>query len=158
MRRMSRAAETQNALSCCCHARGLPCPAGSVPFELAAQMLSARLYPTRLTVVADDVVVAGHQRLMVKGKIRCDWRHYILLLERKPGALRNGAPFADVPHRATRSIGHQMVSAKIPMHRGLAGSTSRSRRWIGADSFGRSRRRAHQGAGTATRLPGTIIG
>ena len=26
-----------------------------------------------------------------------DWQHYIPLVERKPGALRNGAPFADLP-------------------------------------------------------------
>ena len=26
-----------------------------------------------------------------------DWRHYVPLLQRKPGALRNGAPFADMP-------------------------------------------------------------
>ena len=28
---------------------------------------------------------------------RYDWQHYIPLIERKPGALRNGAPFADMP-------------------------------------------------------------
>ncbi len=69
----------------------------SVPCELAGQMLNTRLHPTRVVVVADDVIVADHLRLMDKGKIRCDWRHYIPLLERKPGALRNGAPFADLP-------------------------------------------------------------
>ena len=26
-----------------------------------------------------------------------DWQHYIALVQRKPGALRNGAPFADMP-------------------------------------------------------------
>jgi len=41
----------------------------SVPCELAGQMLSTRLYPTRVMVVADDVIVADHQRLMDKGKI-----------------------------------------------------------------------------------------
>ena len=30
----------------------------SVPCELAGQMLSTRLYPTRVMVVADDVIVA----------------------------------------------------------------------------------------------------
>lgn len=28
---------------------------------------------------------------------RYDWQHYIPLVQRKPGALRNGAPFADMP-------------------------------------------------------------
>ncbi|WP_179894854.1 hypothetical protein [Burkholderia sp. JKS000303] len=26
-----------------------------------------------------------------------DWRHYVTLVERKPGALRNGAPFITMP-------------------------------------------------------------
>jgi hypothetical protein len=26
-----------------------------------------------------------------------DWRHYLSVLQRKPGALRNGAPFAELP-------------------------------------------------------------
>ena len=29
-----------------------------------------------------------------------DWRHYIDLVERKPGALRNGAPFCDAARAA----------------------------------------------------------
>ena len=48
------------------------------------------------------------------------WRHYVPLLERKPGALRNGAPFADLPEplqrmrRALlRETGGDRVMAKI---------------------------------------------
>ena len=26
-----------------------------------------------------------------------DWRHYLSVLQRKPGALRNGAPFTEMP-------------------------------------------------------------
>jgi hypothetical protein len=26
-----------------------------------------------------------------------DWRHYLTVIQRKPGALRNGAPFAELP-------------------------------------------------------------
>ena len=33
----------------------------------------------------------------VRDQTSYDWRHYIAVLERKPGALRNGAPFADLP-------------------------------------------------------------
>jgi hypothetical protein len=32
-----------------------------------------------------------------RNQTRYDWQHYIPLIERKPGALRNGAPFADMP-------------------------------------------------------------
>ncbi len=30
-------------------------------------------------------------------QVSFDWQHYIPLIERKPGALRNGAPFVDLP-------------------------------------------------------------
>jgi hypothetical protein len=32
-----------------------------------------------------------------EGHVSYDWQHYIALIQRKPGALRNGAPFADMP-------------------------------------------------------------
>ena len=32
-----------------------------------------------------------------RDQIAYDWQHYIPLVGRKPGALRNGAPFADMP-------------------------------------------------------------
>src|SRR3990167_3826641 len=69
----------------------------SVPCELAGQMVSPRLYPMRVVVVANDEVVAQHERLTDRGQTRYDWQHYIPLVQRKPGALRNGAPFADLP-------------------------------------------------------------
>jgi transposase len=74
----------------------------SVPCELVDQMVSTRLYPTRVVVVAGDAVVADHERQSDKGKVRYDWRHYIPLVQRKPGALRNGAPFADMPEPLQR--------------------------------------------------------
>ena len=66
----------------------------SVPCEFAGQRVSTRLYPTRVSIVAGDAVVASHDRLTERGEICYDWQHYISLVERKPGALRNGAPFA----------------------------------------------------------------
>ena len=69
----------------------------SVPCELAGQMVSTRLYPARVVVVAEDAIVAGHDRLSNAGETRYDWQHYIPLVQRKPGALRNGAPFVDMP-------------------------------------------------------------
>jgi hypothetical protein len=56
----------------------------SVPCELAGQRVSTRLYPNRVSVVANDALVASHDRLSDRGQIR-------------PGALRNGAPFDDMP-------------------------------------------------------------
>ena len=69
----------------------------SVPCELAGQMVSTRLYPAEVAVVAGDKVVARHERLSNRGETRYDWQHYIPLVQRKPGVLRNGAPFADMP-------------------------------------------------------------
>jgi transposase len=69
----------------------------SVPCELAGQAVSTRLYPGKIVIVADDAVVASHERLSDRGQTKYDWQHYIPLIQRKPGALRNGAPFADMP-------------------------------------------------------------
>lgn len=69
----------------------------SVPCELAGKMVSVRLYPHQVVAVSDDLIVACHERLTERGQVRYDWQHYIALIERKPGALRNGAPFADMP-------------------------------------------------------------
>ena len=69
----------------------------SVPCELVGQMVSSRLYPGRVVIVAGETLVASHERLGERGQVRYDWQHYIPLLERKPGALRNGAPFDDMP-------------------------------------------------------------
>jgi hypothetical protein len=48
-------------------------------------------------IVAVNDVVADHERLVDEGRTQYDWQHYVPLLQRKPGALRNGAPFADLP-------------------------------------------------------------
>ena len=69
----------------------------SVPCELAGQWVSSRVYPDRVEVVAGEVRVAAHDRLPDQGQIGYDWQHYIPLIARKPGALRNGAPFAEMP-------------------------------------------------------------
>jgi len=69
----------------------------SVPCEWAGRLVSTRLYPNRVTVAADDVLVASHARLAGSSQTTYDWQHYIDLVQRKPGALRNGAPFLDLP-------------------------------------------------------------
>ena len=69
----------------------------SVPCEFAGRQVSTRLYPDRVVIVAEDTIVASHGRLTERDQICYDWQHYIPLVSRKPGALRNGAPFADMP-------------------------------------------------------------
>ena len=65
-------------------------------------MVSTRFYPGGVVVVADDAVVARNERLSDSGGTRYDWQNYIPLVQRKPGALRNGAPFADMPEALQR--------------------------------------------------------
>ena len=74
----------------------------SVPCEWARHTVSTRLYPSRVVIVAEDRVVAEHERQPGKGKTVYDWMHYVPLLQRKPGALRNGAPFRDLPEPLAR--------------------------------------------------------
>ena len=62
--------------------------------DITDAMIVGRLFEK---LFADDVVVARHERLSDAGGTRYDWQHYIPLVQRKPGALRNGAPFADMP-------------------------------------------------------------
>jgi transposase len=69
----------------------------SVPCALAGHRVSVRLYPERVVVVADQSVAAEHARAVDRDHVVYDWQHYLPLIERKPGALRNGAPFADLP-------------------------------------------------------------
>ncbi len=45
----------------------------SVPCELAGQRVSTRLYPCRVEIAADDVIVARHARLSHRGHICYDW-------------------------------------------------------------------------------------
>lgn len=69
----------------------------SVPCEWAGHLVSTRLYPNRVDVVAQDAIVSSHARLVNRGQTSYDWQHYIELVQRKPGALRNGTPFLDLP-------------------------------------------------------------
>jgi transposase len=92
----------------------------SVPCHLAGHRVSVRLYPERIVVYADQQVAAEHRRALDRDHTVYDWQHYIPLLERKPGALRNGAPFADMPEPLLalqrgllRHAGGDRVMAKV---------------------------------------------
>lgn len=75
----------------------------SVPASFANRPVSLRVYPDRLVIVAEAQVIATHARVFNRerkadsGKTIYDWRHYLSVVQRKPGALRNGAPFAQLP-------------------------------------------------------------
>jgi transposase len=73
----------------------------SVPATFANRLVSLRVYADRLVLVAEGQVIAEHARVIQRshdgGYTYYDWRHYLSVLQRKPGALRNGAPFTQLP-------------------------------------------------------------
>ena len=74
----------------------------SVPASFANRPVSLRVYPARIVVVAEGQILCEHERVIQRGhhlppRTVYDWRHYLAVIQRKPGALRNGAPFAELP-------------------------------------------------------------
>ncbi len=74
----------------------------SVPASFANRPVSLRIYPEQLVVVAEGHVICTHERIIDRshrqpGRVIYDWRHYLAVVQRKPGALRNGAPFVEMP-------------------------------------------------------------
>jgi hypothetical protein len=74
----------------------------SVPASFANRPVSLRVYPDHFLVVAEGQVVCEHRRVIERshdgpGRTIYDWRHYLAVVQRKPGALRNGAPFLELP-------------------------------------------------------------
>jgi transposase len=80
----------------------------SVPASFANRPVSLRVYPWRLVMAAEGQILCEHNRIIDRshqtpGRTVYDWRHYLAILQRKPGALRNGAPFLEMPE-AFRSL------------------------------------------------------
>jgi transposase len=67
----------------------------SVPAAWAGKVVSVRLTADALRVVAEGQTVAEHPRGFGREQLVCDPWHYLPVPERKPGALRHGAPFRD---------------------------------------------------------------
>ncbi|MFC6462220.1 IS21 family transposase [Paracoccus aerius] len=85
----------------------------SVPASFANRPVSLRIYPDRLVVAAEGNILCEHCRIIQRShklppRTIYDWRHYLAVLQRKPGALRNGAPFAEFPP-AFRQLQEQML-------------------------------------------------
>jgi transposase len=101
----------------------------SVPCHLANRIVSIHLYADRVAFYDDSGIVATHRRSLDRDQTRYNWLHYVPLIERKPGALRNGAPFEDMPQpllklqaallRHERQEGHRLMAkvlAEVPAH------------------------------------------
>ena len=55
--------------------------------------VQVRAYANRIIVVMNGITVGIHKRHLGRDKVIYDPWHYLAVLEKKPGALRNGAPF-----------------------------------------------------------------
>ena len=67
----------------------------SVDARAAGQSVLVRAYADRIVVLLGEGVVADHPRSFKREQVIFDPWHYLPVLMRKPGALRNGAPFKD---------------------------------------------------------------
>ena len=85
----------------------------SVPASFANRPVSLRIYPERIVIAAEGQLLCEHPRIIERGhhlpgRTVYDWRHYLAVIQRKPGALRNGAPFAELPE-AFRQLQGQLL-------------------------------------------------
>ncbi|MDP9103039.1 MAG: IS21 family transposase [Pseudomonadota bacterium] len=76
----------------------------SVMAKAARRTAQVRAYADRIVVRCGGEVVAEHERFFGRDRTIYDPWHYLPVLARKPGALRNGAPFVDwaLPPALTR--------------------------------------------------------
>jgi len=67
----------------------------SVAAGAVGRPVEIRAYADRIELRQDGRVVGEHRRVFGRGQTVYDPWHYVPVLARKPGALRNGAPFKD---------------------------------------------------------------
>jgi transposase len=69
----------------------------SVVAKAVGRPVDVHAYADRIVLKQDGIVVGEHARRFGRNQIAYDPWHYVPVLARKPGALRNGAPFKDWP-------------------------------------------------------------
>jgi hypothetical protein len=67
----------------------------SVSAAAVGRPVEIRAYAERIEIRQDGRVVGTHRRAFGRGQTVYDPWHYVPVLARKPGALRNGTPFKD---------------------------------------------------------------
>ena len=85
----------------------------SVPAQYAGHVVSVRVTAERLVIAADNQIIAEHTRCFGREQLVCDPWHYLPILEKKPGALRHGAPFQtwELP-QAISKVQQQLMQQK----------------------------------------------
>lgn len=69
----------------------------SVSSRAVGRPVEVQAYADRIVIRQDGAVVGAHARSFGRGETVYDPWHYVPVLAKKPGALRNGAPFKDWP-------------------------------------------------------------
>src|SRR3954466_3616173 len=83
----------------------------SVAASAVGGPVEVHAYADRIVIRQDGRIVAEHSRSFGRGDTLYDPWHYVPVLARKPGALRNGAPFKDwVLPAAMERVRHKLAS------------------------------------------------
>ena len=84
----------------------------SVAASAVGRPVEVHAYADRIVIRQDGRIVGEHQRSFARGATVYDPWHYVPVLARKPGALRNGAPFKDwVLPAAIERVRRKLTSA-----------------------------------------------
>ena len=84
----------------------------SVTASAVGRPVEVHAYADRIVIRQDGRIVAEHPRSFGRGETTYDPWHYVPVLARKPGALRNGAPFKDwVLPAAIERVRRKLASA-----------------------------------------------
>jgi hypothetical protein len=67
----------------------------SVRASAVGRPVELQAYADRIVIRQDGMIVGEHQRRFGRGETAYNPWHYVPVLAKKPGALRNGAPFKD---------------------------------------------------------------
>lgn len=92
----------------------------SVAASAVGRPVDIHAYADRIVITQDGNVVGEHRRRFGRDQTAYDPWHYVPVLARKPGALRNGAPFKDWP----------LPGAIEKVRRKLAGSDDGDRQMV----------------------------
>ena len=114
----------------------------SVAASAVGRPVEVQAYADRIVIRQDGRIVAEHQRSFDRGQTIYDPWHYVPVLARKPGALRNGAPFKDwvlpasdhkAPRGLDRALFQKLIAGEwIARHQNLLviGPTGVGKSWI----------------------------
>jgi hypothetical protein len=85
----------------------------SVMAKALGRPVEVHAYAERIMIRQDGEVIAEHARCFGRGQTIYDPWHYVPVLARKPGALRNGAPFKGWPlPAAIERVRRKLAAAK----------------------------------------------